>query len=874
MHIPVPDTRIPLKLKPVFRFFSGNRQFFFFLLPAAAGLVVFINLLLIPPDPKNIVFLGYSLNRLLLLGTSLIGILFFVATAAIVKIHPARANAFIDRNLNKGVLFWLLFYGSLLLFAACWITAFLPDASWGRYIAYIERFRPHLYWLLFCCFQLSAGLLWWKYHAQSPALQIRFDKLLVHTLLAGAAVVVIWLIIRLTGLGVWPGNAFWGKSGVPLLTIQIFMAWAASFVVLQLLLLFKKVSFNRKLWFDIAISLVIGLLAVVLWGSEPLPPSGFNTIPSPPNYASYPSSDATVYDLSAHSVSLGNKLSRAHDKSLYISYLTILNFFTGSDFNQLIRVQILLFALIPVMFYWLGKSLHSRPLGVMIAMVSVFKEMNAIAATNLIQVSNVKMILTEMMTLAGVLLFTLVFVRWLKNPSTHRPALFLAGGLLGVAGLIRLNILAALPLLIFVIGWSLKFRLKQWIAASFLFVLFTMLSLTPWVGRNWYSSGNPLGFVRAKTQGVIVGQRYEPVLTDTLSKDSNYINRADVEEVEQPDEAAEPASPIDRYMTLGSNIAAHFNHNLLGVTFMLPPTPILYDLYQMIRLPYWDIQWDGTLLPGNWLFLVLILGIVAFGIGTAYTRTGAAGIAPLFVMLGYNLSNSLSLTSGARYLVPMDFAVILYFCMGVVELTMIAALILQGKKVYSLWNQERELTNPGFTNGRKSFRLSAVLLIAGLFLSIGSIPVVLENIFPRAAFADMSEASISEYKAAVYANLTEQNQEIRSFIESEAAIWSTGRALYPRYYLENEGDLRNDVLLRPYDFARTTFILINQDKKNTIVILPVLNPPDVFPNAADVIVVGCRQKRYIEAVAVIVRSDTDQVYLRSAQQPLECPIAK
>jgi hypothetical protein len=173
----------------------------------------------------------------------------------------------------------------------------------------------------------------------------------------------------------------------------------------------------------------------------------------------------------------------------------------------------------------LGKSLHSRPLGVMIALVSVFKEMNAIAATNLIQVSNVKMILTEMMTLAGVLLFTLVFVRWLKNPSTHRPALFLAGGLLGVAGLIRLNILAALPLLIFVIGWSLKFRVKQWIAASFLFVFFTMLSLTPWIGRNWYSSGNPISFIRAKTQGVIVDQRYEPVLTDTQSKDSNYINR-------------------------------------------------------------------------------------------------------------------------------------------------------------------------------------------------------------------------------------------------------------------------------------------------------------------------------------------------------------
>jgi hypothetical protein len=110
----------------------------------------------------------------------------------------------------------------------------------------------------------------------------------------------------------------------------------------------------------------------------------------------------------------------------------------------------------------------------------------------------------------------------------------------------------------------------------------------------------------------------------------------------------------------------------------------------------------ATLLPGNWLFLVLILGIVAFGIGTAYTRTGAAGMAPLFVMLGYNLSNSLSLTSGARYLVPMDFAVILYFCIGVVELTLIAALILQGKKVYSLWKRKRN-ERPRFYQRTKIF---------------------------------------------------------------------------------------------------------------------------------------------------------------------------
>ncbi|HSV86096.1 MAG TPA: hypothetical protein VLH85_05945, partial [Levilinea sp.] len=516
----------------------------------------------------------------------------------------------------------------------------------------------------------------------------------------------------------------------------------------------------------------------------------------------------------------------------------------------------------------------------LVAFLSVFKESNAIVTTNLIQVSNAKMILTEMATMAGVLLFTLAFVSWLKNPSARRPMLWVAGGLLGAAGLIRLNILAAIPFLLLAIGLALKFRLKQWALSSCLLVLFTVLSLTPWLVRNGYVLGDPLAFIMSKARGVIISNRYMPVLTGRDSDDPNFINPLDIETGAGEEPIADPLAtqavvhPVERYLELGGNILDHYLHNLIGITFMLPPTPVLNEVTQMIRLRYWDTNWDGYLAPPAPVFLLLTLGLVAFGIGSACARKGVAGIAPLLVVFGYNLSNALSLTSGGRYLVPMDWGVYLYFAIGVMELIFWVAAILKLNVAGMVRVEHPALIAAEILSNQPKHLIITAGLVAGLFLSVGSIPVLLESIFPLRYPAETPTVEmIAAYRSTIEARLSDDESDQRLFLSGDEAVWLVGRGLYPRYFEAGDGDLeRFDALRGTFDFARVTFQLLNVGSRN--VILALNDAPDYFPNAADVVVVGCNRERYFEALAVIVQAEEQRIYLRPSQLPITCSLAE
>jgi hypothetical protein len=165
--------------------------------------------------------------------------------------------------------------------------------------------------------------------------------------------------------------------------------------------------------------------------------------------------------------------------------------------------------------------------------------------------------------------------------------------------------------------------------------------------------------------------------------------------------------------------------------------------------------------------------------------------------------------------------------------------------------------------------LPSVVLVVGLFLVLGAVPVILENVFPKQFTAmEPSHELIDRYQGSIAAGFS-SDQDVKDFISGPNAQWFMGTGLYPRFYRENEGDpQRQDALRGTFDYTRTTFYLFNQ--KSMTVILPIEIAPEYFPNAASLIVVGCQQSNHFEAVAVIVRADADHIYLRSAQHPIAC----
>jgi hypothetical protein len=98
-----------------------------------------------------------------------------------------------------------------------------------------------------------------------------------------------------------------------------------------------------------------------------------------------------------------------------------------------------------------------------------------------------------------------------------------------------------------------------------------------------------------------------------------------------------------------------------------------------------------------------------------------------------------------------------------------------------------------------------------------------------------------------------------------------GRALYPRYYIENEGEVHFYPVI-VMGFPRTTFTLIGPKGEQGI-ILPG-DKPRYFPQGVDTLVLGCREQYYVDALAVIVLDEKGAIYTRSPQSSLQCPLTQ
>jgi hypothetical protein len=71
-------------------------------------------------------------------------------------------------------------------------------------------------------------------------------------------------------------------------------------------------------------------------------------------------------------------------------------------------------------------------------------------------------------------------------------------------------------------------------------------------------------------------------------------------------------------------------------------------------------------------------------------------------------------------------------------------------------------------------------------------------------------------------------------------------------------------------FPRIAFTVIGPNGVSSV----ILPQGEVlyFPNASDVIVLGCQQSGYIDALSVVVIKDQQVVYVRQPSSGLQCPL--
>jgi hypothetical protein len=859
-----------------------------FILSAVEAIAAIWYILQIPADLKNAVWMGLSAQRLVLIAFLILGMAACLGLAVRCLSKKETCVKSITRFLDARR--WTR-AGFLLLVAsglALWLLVFTPSYQIGSFQAYFERLQPVLIWLALGAFQFililnliegkqfNRGSIWQKIWLR-PAAWI-FGGFLA-----------VWALIGLTGLGLKPDNVHWNDAGAPLLGGQILIAIILGVLVsgIEKWLLTRADHKGKDLrkGLDIFLVIIIWAAAAVIWIQEPLPHSFFAPGPYPPNFEPYPFSDAAGYDLSAQFALIGQGLMNKGyvDKPLFSGLLVLLHLLGGQSYFPVINLQTGLVAILPVLLYLIGKKLHSRGAGTAAAFLMIFRELNTIGATLWILSSSSRVMMSEPLTMLGIGFFVFFLVMWGKSPRRDYHWLAAAGGTLGLTTLARHNpwllVPAGLALILFM-EWK---NWRKWLLGSIVFMLAFGAAITPWMIRNQLNNSKPFYFLVA-FEGVVLMQRYNispifqkgelsPTQTgnDATEKESQNVSPTSVPNAESQKSSTILSRLVSRFLTF---VPAHFFHNLLVSTAIFPASPFLEDLEHTIRQPgsIWDAAWTGQLGAGNVIMLLILFFLLSIGLGVSWQRWKWTGIVPGLIYLSYNLATAVARTSGARYMQPADWLVLFYLGIGLFQLWLWLRSTFTGAVLADQSEKPERVEKEIRPANRKQFFPWKSLLAGGIVFCISSLVMLTEWSFPLRyppiTKAELADKIVQENLAP---ELNLQAGDLDQFLKNENSVLLRGRALYPRYYGIGAGEPDRFSAYRERGFPRLVITSIGQEGIKYGV-LPLSEPPDYFPNGADVIMLGCKDEYNIDLAAIILTGQNEVVYNRSPGSPLSCPL--
>jgi hypothetical protein len=760
---------------------------------------------------------GFSLARIGVLAFLLSALLFFGTAAARQMEPPSR------------LLQYVLPISAILAFVAAVVLYLLRYLNPASLLPYYQRLSIPVLYVLVLCLQTLAVLAF--PHFRASAVEAR--RALRNLPGAGLVWLILLLIlgiVALTGFGITPDPAYWGEPGVPILGWQL--AFAILCAALTMLLSLRVARLSRL---DIALSVAIWLLAVAAWLAVPLDvlQNSFYAPIRPPANVPFPNSDAGYYDSMAHSLLIGYPyLGEIPARPLYVLLLSVFHVLFGERYDLIIAAQTLVLALIPVVLFWLGSAIHSRPAGVIVGIAAIGREWTSLMVSSATRVSNTKMLLADVPTLLVMLLCCWLTLRWLTHKDTRAAAI--AGGSYAMLLLLRTQTLALLPILLLFGVLAIGIRRRATYVQLAVFCATTVVTLSPWLIHNFMVTGQVA--LDAPFQYRIIASQYR------------YTGNLDIQNVDLEGKSIlgilAAFAARDPAFVLGF-IANHALATQVSGVLALPRFHSSPGLLAGVE-PYWA-DWNGTLGSPNLLLVVIYLGIIALGLVAAWSRLRWAGLLPLGMSLGYSLANGIARFSGWRYNLPADWIAYFYFAVGVAEILIIVAASL-GVKAPSV--QPHATGTPDQKPGQ------AVRLIVGICLAfalIGALPWIGARLAaPRYGWAapESLASRLSTSRAVNLAGIT--SEEIARARIGAGAVLEVGRVLYPRFFTRGTGlaSAHPWPAYAPRDFPRLGFLLLNATRHD--VLLPTRLIPQGLNHAVDAIVLGCQRDDYLEARLVLL----------------------
>lgn len=708
----------------------------------------------------------------------------------------------------------------------------------------------------------------------------------IHTIQASlfsfSFLIILYVLILWSRLGLEPDAVGWGLPGVPLLTLQVVAASGICLCILLISLILKPSpsrsnrvgnpsQFTTSL--DFIICILVWFCAFQLWRSIPLNPGWFNPKPVAPNFEYYPFSDSLAYDLPAQNLLIGNGLGEVVIRPAYSTFLALAQGLSGIGYNNAITWQLLFLALIPVYLYLLTITLHSRLAGIFIAILAIMHQYNAISLTGITDVSNAKMIMADLPAQFGVILFCLIIALWIIHPETSQSMPLLIGGILGIYMLVRTQLFLIIPVLPLLAIMRYRENIKYWLRPTLIFLIGIIIAQSPWVIRNTVLYNN-LGS-DPEASGIL--ERYSDLAPGDRKRQSGESdealharrNKITLQYIQQ-----EP-------LAVARVIANHYINNHISSLFIIPTdyqaVKYLYIVSanvlktkKLLRLtelqccsistyvnssPYWKwgTNWRSNM-PGQLKSaLVINLLLIAIGFGSIYSKYKLASLAIPITALLYDTGNAIARLSGWRFNQPVEWWALLLYGIGLTQI-----IIWIWKLIFNNPPHQGVLFDPIEPVQRLSpgrvFPLRQMITSGVVIFLIGAaIPFTEGLIWDRYYSINPEEALSKLAMSGAFRSLELLPDELLELRSSNRASLHIGRCLYPRFYLPDQG--APDSSSPAYgqrDFSRLGFVLI---PGNLQVILPIEPSPEYFPNGLDVLVFGCDRGTYIEAYLVATLYD-------------------
>jgi hypothetical protein len=511
----------------------------------------------------------------------------------------------------------------------------------------------------------------------------------------------------------------------------------------------------------------------------------------------------------------------------------------SQSYQNIIVLQTLVLAIFPVLLYYVGKEIGGQPVGVGLAMLTAFRDINSnLAVPFASNVAYSKLFGSELPAALLISLAALLAIRWLRmsNRPTWLPLLI--GGVLGATALVRLQS-SILIVVILAIAFFVISDRRRWLKHAILVVTGFAFVLTPWLVRNYVAAGG-LVLDNPTSQTMTMARRWSGSTgNETLPRlpgesDAQYSSRL---------VKMAMASFKDNPGFVLHSAANHFINSEIASLLAFPVRDEVLSPSEFLipQHTFWRTPLTLSQIP---LFVFYLL-LFSIGLASAWHYHRWIGLLPLGLGVVYNLWTALFLSSGERFIVPLDWSIHLYELFGLLILGGLLLSFVQGaRENISAWIQ-RPFNNHIIAEAspalsRRYFSLSLILV-----LFLGAFLPVTEFIFPQKYPTQSQEEII---------------QQIGMMAE-EGEIALYGRAVYPRYY--NAGDGEPGTAKLGYgvaEKARLVFFLVGP--QNGLVIFDLESAPQFFPNTSDVYMIGTQMENYFSPrVVKVIKNSQTELYI-------------